>query len=204
MKPDQAEPGAGVSGFLRLFIALEVPAEVCGEMARAQGQLRRNALPGAIRWTRPEQFHVTLRFLGDVPVNRLEALKTSVGAACAGFPAVRLSASGLGFFPGAERPRVIWCGAEDEAGRLADLHARLDEAVRSFAPAGKPERFAGHITLGRFKPGCHAVTPGLQERITRLRTRPFGGWQAGSVELVRSELTASGARYATVASFALK
>jgi 2'-5' RNA ligase len=186
--------------FLRLFIAIAVPPDVQKEIGRAQGQLRRNSPPGAIRWTRPEQFHVTLKYLGDVPAGQVAALEKSAVEVCARFSALRLSANGIGFFPGAQRPRVIWAGVDEPGGQLAELHRQLDEVMQPFAPAEKPERFAGHITLGRFKPGWHAAIPKLQERATRLRQRHFGDWLAGEVEIVRSELTAAGAMHTPLVS----
>jgi len=182
---------------------MAVPPEVRREIARAQDQLRRHSPPGAVRWTQPEQFHVTLKFLGDVPAEQVETLNTAVAAACAGCPALKLAARGVGFFPNAERPRVLWAGAGDDCGRLAGLQRRLEEAVRPFAPPEKTERFTGHITLGRFKPGHHGSLAELRERAARLRDRPFGGWPAGGVELVRSELTADGARHTVLATFPL-
>jgi 2'-5' RNA ligase len=187
------------SQFLRLFIALSVPEDVRREIERAQGQLRRAVAPGAIRWTRPEQFHITLKFLGDVPSEQVAALERSVSTVCSGCPALRLSARGIGFFPGAQEPRVIWAGAGDNDGQLAELHRRMDEAVRRFVPAGKAERFAGHITLGRFKPGRRAAVEKLQERVVALRDRQFGDWLAGNVEIVRSELTSAGAAHTPLA-----
>ncbi len=195
--------GDNASAFLRLFIAVAVPLDVRKEIERAQGQLRRSAPPGAIRWTRPEQFHVTLKFLGEVPSALVAALEQSVSKVCSNCPAMQLSASCIGFFPSAQRPRVIWAGAGDNRRRLAELYRQMDEAVRPIAPAGKPERFAGHITLGRFKPGRHTAIEKLLERATTLRDRQFGDWLAGEVEIVRSELTSAGAMHTPLASFPL-
>jgi 2'-5' RNA ligase len=189
--------------FLRLFIALAVPPDVRQEIARAQGQLRRHSPPGAIRWTQPDQFHVTLKFLGDVPAAQVAALKESVSKVCTGFPALPLAAHGIGFFPGAQKPRVIWAGANDDSGQLAELFRQLDEVMRPFAPAEKPQRFTGHITLGRFKPGHHGAISKLLERAAVLRDRHFGDWRAGAVEIIRSELTSTGAVHLPLASFAL-
>ncbi len=187
------------AAFLRLFIALAVPPDVRQEIGRAQGQLRRNSPPGAIRWTRPEQFHVTLKFLGDVPSAQVAALEAAVAKVCVGFKVMKLSAHGIGFFPGAQPPRVLWAGVDDLSGQLAELHWQMDAAVRPFAPAERLERFTGHITLGRFKPGHHAATPNLLARATVLRDRHFGDWQAGAAEIVRSELTAAGVMHAPLA-----
>jgi hypothetical protein len=101
--------------FLRLFIALPVPAEVRAEIARAQVQLKCCLPPGVVRWVRAEQFHLTLKFLGDIHPTQLDALKKSVAEACAGLLPPALSAKGVGFFPHAQKPRVIWAGVEGEA-----------------------------------------------------------------------------------------
>jgi 2'-5' RNA ligase len=189
--------------FLRLFIALAVPPDVRQEIGRVQSQLQRHSPPGAIRWTQPAQFHITLKFLGDVPSEQLAALENSVAAVCAASPALQLAARGVGFFPGERKPRVIWAGAADDSGQLAELHRRMDEALRWLAPAEKPERFSGHITLGRFKPGHHAAIPKLLERAAVFRERHFGDWLAGAAEIVRSELTSIGATHTPLSNFPL-
>jgi 2'-5' RNA ligase len=143
-------PDATPSALLRLFIALPVPAKKREVIARAQGQLKRAAPPGLIRWTRAEQFHLTLKFLGDIPATQVEALKVAVDEVCAGFSPMILSAGGIGFFPDERKPRVLWAGAADAGEQLAEVHRRIHAAVRPFAPADRSERFAAHITLGRF------------------------------------------------------
>ena len=190
--------------FLRLFLALAVPPDVRREIGRAQGQLQRHSPPGAIRWTKPEQFHVTLKFLGDVPVESVATLEQSAAEVCARFPALRLSARGVGFFPNERQPRVVWAGADDDLRQLPELYWQLDAALRWLAPAEKPAKFSGHITLGRCKPGHHAALPKLLERAAVFRGRHFGDWQAGEVEMVRSDLTSTGSEHAVIASLPLK
>jgi len=189
--------------FLRLFLALAVPAEVREAIGRAQGRLQRHSPPGAIRWTRPDQFHVTLKFLGDVPAEHLAALEESVASICAARLALPLSAWGIGFFPGTHQPRVIWVGARDGLGQLSELHRLIDDGLRWLAPAERPEKFTGHITLGRFKPGHHAAIPKLLELAAGYRDQHFGDWQAQAVELVRSELTSTGAEHTVMRAFRL-
>ena len=196
--PDENPPA-----FLRLFIALAVPEVVRGEIARAQGQLRRVAPPGAIGWTRPEQFHLTLKFLGDIPSTQLDALKQAIAGACAGFSVMSLTAAGIGFFPHTKKPRVIWAGASDAARQLAELQRRLHMAVLPFAPADRSERFSAHVTLGRFKPGHHGSLKALLERAAALEIHQFGNWTADAVELIRSELTSTGAVHSPVGIFRL-
>lgn len=190
--------------FLRLFIAIPVPADVRNPIRRAQEQLRRCSPPGGIRWTNPDQFHLTLKFLGDVPSDQFAALEKSVSTVCTGFSPLQLTARGIGFFPGRHKPRVIWAGATDKEDRLSELHRQIDEAMRPFAPADRPGKFTGHITLGRFKPGRKIALNRLLERVGVLNDRIFGDWSSEEVEIVRCELTSAGAVHTPVASCGLR
>jgi RNA 2',3'-cyclic 3'-phosphodiesterase len=182
--------------FLRLFVALPVPEAIRREIARARDQLRREVPPGIIRWTQPEQYHLTLKFLGDVPAGQVEALQQTVQAVAAPVPPLTLTAHGLGCFPSLHSPRVLWAGAQETTGQLATLARQLAEATQPFAPTEKPETFTAHITLGRFKPGRFPLHPEkFRDRFQRLADKPFGGWTADAIEIVRSELTAAGAQH---------
>jgi 2'-5' RNA ligase len=140
---------------IRAFIAIELPPAVkdaLGGVARMLGE----GLPrGAVRWTRPEQTHLTLRFLGDTPLDRLTAVRQAMDAAAAQNRPFELRLGGVGCFPNRSRPRVIWvglaaAGGGDSAPLLA-LKTALDEAL---APLGWPPEdkpFRAHLTLGRVK-----------------------------------------------------
>ena len=132
-------------------------------------------------------------FDDELTPEQAAALAEPVAGVCAGFPALQLSARGLGFFPGAHRPRVIWVGADDTAGQLNELHRLIDLAVKPFVPSEKSEKFSSHITLGRVKPGFHGSLEPVLKRAAILRDRRFGGWLAEEVIIVRSQLTSEGA-----------
>lgn len=190
--------GDALSGFLRLFVAVAVPPAVQQEIARAQSRLRRLTPPGCIRWTNPRQFHLTLKFLGDVPAVQLPVLRESIAAVCANCPSLQLNAAGVGYFPNERKPRVMWVAVRDMEGRLPELHRRLDEALRCFASGEKSEPFSGHVTLGRFRPGGGRAMSNWRERARELHNRAYGNWTASQVELVRSELTSTGASHRTL------
>ena len=187
------------SGFQRLFIAIAVPPAIRDEIGRAQGRLKRNSPPGVVRWTRPEQFHVTLKFLGDVPVDQVDKIQTALAPICAASPPLQLLARGIGFFPNERKPRVIWVGVHDETSHLSDLHRQIDEAVRWLAPTETAGKFSGHITLGRFKPGHQASTPKVLASAAQFHDYAFGAWQACELEIVRSDLTSIGADHCPIA-----
>lgn len=134
----------------RAFIAIHLPDEVKRALAEIATELARRVESGAVRWVRPEQIHLTLRFLGDIPFEQVPAIGAAMDAA-ASTPAFAPHLSGTGCFPNQRRPRVIWVGLVDEEARLATLKATLDAGL---APLGYPPEekpFRAHLTLGRVK-----------------------------------------------------
>ena len=186
---------------LRLFVAIPMPEAVRNVVHNVQQEMRQRVLPDAVRWTKPEQFHLTLRFLGDVPVERVPALQEAVSTVCAGEPALRLCAHGIGFFPNARLPRVIWAGVNDGEERLAALQKKIEDAVRSFAEKPAAEKFAGHVTLGRVKSLKRPEIEKLAAHAQAVKDRLFGEWTANEVEIIQSRLLPAGAEHSLLAVF---
>ena len=189
---------------LRLFIAISLPEAVKDEIEKCQNEMRA-ALPGNfIRWTKREQFHLTLKFLGNVAETRVAELIAALRAACLDFSALQLRAERIGFFPDLRFPRVIWVGVHDSKDVLALLQNAIEAAVKSFTNEAPEKKFTGHVTLGRIPrirkseaEALNAVALGMAERF-------FGEWVADKVELIRSELSSNGSHYTTLADIALK
>ena len=135
----------------RTFFAIEIPEPLETELRRLQ-RILAPELP-ACRFTRDSTpFHMTLAFLGNVGDADSTLLHDLVVASVAGFQPCELQFQGLGTFPSARRPRVLWAGlrATDTA-----LLEQIQQAVSGAAKkAGYPadDRFHPHVTLGRFKP----------------------------------------------------
>jgi 2'-5' RNA ligase len=188
---------------LRLFLAIPMPEAVRNEITGVQQEMRQLVSRDAVRWTKPEQFHLTLRFLGDVPVERVAALQEAVNAVCRGSPALRLRAQGTGFFPNARSPRVIWAGVNDGEGHLVDLQKKIEAVVRLFTKESGTERFAGHVTVGRVKFLKRPEIEKLAEHAQVVKDHLFGEWTANEVELIRSDLLPAGARHTLLAAIRL-
>lgn len=191
------------AGHLRLFVAIALPETVRDEILRAQRELQPLVPREAARWSRPDQLHLTLRFLGNVPVEAVEGLKQSVEAVCRNAPPLSLRAQGVGFFPNSHSPRVIWVGIGDREKRLVDLQQRLEMAVGPFSPEPGEKNFTGHVTLGRLKKPRPCEVRDLAARAQLFETQMFGNWMAHEVEIIRSELSSLGARYTSLAVFRL-
>jgi len=136
---------------VRTFIAIALPEEVQEYLGRWQERLK--AAGANVKWTRPEQIHLTLAFLGNVPAEELDALAEAVRGAVAGFGPLRLRATGTGQFPPGGRPRVLWVGVRAEAGDLMGLQQALARAAAPFAEKQDRRAYHPHLTLGRVRTG---------------------------------------------------
>ena len=185
--------------YWRLFVAIPVPAEVKTKIQRTQSLIRQR-LPGdAINWTRPEQFHLTLKFLGDVPSDSVPAISDALRTVAVEFRPVALQSRGLGFFPNARVPRVLWAGVTDGSGQLNDLQLKIEAACTDFGTEPTEDRFHAHVTLARVKRFRGGIGDDLGKAVLPDLENDFGRWTATHVELIRSQLFSSGPAYTTLA-----
>ena len=187
----------------RLFVALPVPEEVKRRVVEARNELRAALPPAAASWTRPENMHLTLRFLGNVEESKIELLKTSLTHALSGFGSIPLISERLGCFPDARHPRVVWAWVHDDAERLTQLHSRVAQASAAFTREPAESRFVGHITLARVRPIKRPQAESIASFVHDGVRRKFGQWTADHAELIRSELLPEGSRYTTIAGLPL-
>ena len=188
---------------MRVFIAIPVPETVRNALEAVQTELR-SALPGeVVRWTKRTQFHLTLRFLGDVDSTQVQALADSLRQACEPFAPLPLRAERIGFFPHMRSPRVVWAWVHDRNEVLPRLQQSIERAVAKFTREAVEEKFTGHVTLGRVKRIRRAEADALGKIAIGMAERFFGEWTANHVELIQSELSSEGSRYVTIESVAL-
>ena len=191
------------SEMVRLFIALAVPAAVMAELKRAQAELREQ-LPGdVVRWTRPEQIHLTLKFLGGMAFSQVDPLGQVVRKACHDFPPLHLHAERIGFFPQIRHPRVIWVSVRDDQEQLGPLQKAIAEAAAPFTLEKDEKEFTAHLTLGRTKNIRAHQARVLAEASQGMANRVFGNWTADKVDIMRSELHSTGRSYSCLASIPL-
>lgn len=177
---------------MRLFVAMDLPAGVKDELARAIGVLR-PAVPAA-RWVPRENLHLTLKFVGEVPDERLSAISAAVAEVAGGFVDFSTHLEGIGSFPSPRRARVLWVGLADPAGGIAALAVGLDEAFAPLGVAREARPFTPHLTLARFRtPTLLAAQPEVP-----LDPTPFA---VERLTLFRSRLGRPAPRYESLATF---
>jgi 2'-5' RNA ligase len=187
----------------RLFIAIHIPEQIQRELVTIQENVRAKLPTGSVNWTKPEQLHVTLKFLGNVPNEQVEALKEQLGKVLKCTFSFDLRAEEVGAFPDTRFPRVIWAGLTDTHGTLAQIHQHIEVAVSRFTTKDAREKFHAHVTLGRVK---HLKAPDrklLFEVLSKMNRQFFGEWQVKEIELMRSQLSSQGAVHGRIASFPL-
>jgi 2'-5' RNA ligase len=187
----------------RLFIAIGLPEPVRHAIEKAQKELRAALPTKSIRWTRSDQFHLTMRFLGGVEAQRVDRLSDAVRRACAGAGVLQLRAARIGIFPGLRRPRVLWTGVDDRDGRLAELQHSIEAVTNAFTDEPPQDKFTGHVTLARCRDINRADASTLATLVQAMANRAFGDWTADSVDVIRSQPAPQGSRYATIATIDL-
>jgi 2'-5' RNA ligase len=183
---------------LRLFAAVDLPPRVRGEIEAAIEPWRERLPRG--RWVRPENWHVTVKFLGRT-YPRLVARVTDAARAAAGtIRPFRVGVEGMGVFPGAGRARVLWVGLVDRDQSLPALARALDVRLADEFPPEK-RGFTPHLTVARFNPPV-----AVRQHVDELAATPFevDPFRVGELVLYRSHLSPKGARYEPLERFPLR
>ncbi len=131
----------------RAFIAIEIPEDVVGAIVEGRRELERSLPPA--RWVRPERMHLTLTFLGGLPLLALEALARALRRELGGVSVPRIVLGGSGFFPNARRARVAWIGGESSD--INGVLEALDRAALEVGLAGESQSWSLHLTQARLK-----------------------------------------------------
>jgi 2'-5' RNA ligase len=186
----------------RLFVAIELPEGVLRALAEVQERLRERSLDG-LRWVRPEGIHLTLKFLGETPAEKLPDIERALEQAVRGIGPHRLALGRLGTFGSRGAPRVLWV---DLAGDVETLGALQEGVERALSPLGFPRderRFSPHLTLARIRPeDAREVARPLSEAVATVRP-PEAQLPVTELSLMRSELRHGGAVYTRLRSVGL-
>lgn len=191
-------PRADHTEQVRVFCAIELPAELRALMATRSASLRASSHGSAARWESEEKLHLTLKFLGEINAVRLPSLALAAGRATAQVAPFELQLAGPGVFPLRGPARVLWIGLADPTGRLASLQQKLEEECRKQGFPPETKSFHPHVTIARLRaPAPPLVALHLNTAIER---RSF---TVRNLVIMRSELRPEGSRYTPLASFDL-
>ncbi len=193
---------AGPGEPLRLFVAVELSQPVREALAELQAQLRHRQLD-SLRWVRPEGIHLTLKFLGETPSDRLPVIHEALAESVKGVPPHRLSLGSLGTFGSRRGPQVVWVDLEGDLEFLGLLRQRVEQALTAAGFARERRGFAPHLTLARVRPeSARGLAPRIAEALPVVQV-PRAELEVRELSLMRSTLQTGGAVYQRLSAFAL-
>ncbi|MBF0099842.1 MAG: RNA 2',3'-cyclic phosphodiesterase [Desulfobacterales bacterium] len=140
---------SGNDNELRLFIAMVLPESIIAEIADIQRQLKR--YHHDIRWVQPKNIHLTIKFLGDVNVSKVDSIIDAIKCSVGYMSPIQIQAKGIGMFPGLKNPKVLWIGLSGDIIQLKQYHNRLEDLLVPLGFAKEDRPFKAHLTIGRIK-----------------------------------------------------
>ena len=179
---------------LRLFVAIDLPPPVRSALERTIAVLRESGL-GPLRWVAPKKVHLTLKFLGDVPPERVPKLGDAVTEAVQGHSPLSLHLAQGGMFPNGRAPRVVWLGLGGGVEALASLQRDVERALAQLGFPAEERPFRPHLTLARV---AVRMPEEQAARLSALLVEADGGHETFRVDqlsLMQSTLRPSGAEY---------
>jgi 2'-5' RNA ligase len=181
---------------IRSFVAIEIPETVRLELMEDIAHLKHDVPARTVRWVRPEGIHLTLKFLGDVPFEKIDQISATLESVCLEYVSFSVNIGGFGCFPNFHRPRVLWIGIQDLSTQLAPLQADIEDQLFELGFERETRRFHPHLTLGRVKrvrnrEEAQRLTSVLED----VKIGNIGQFHVNEISLMRSDLKPTGAVY---------
>ena len=177
----------------RSFIAFDIEHPSILERIRmVQEELA--ATRADLKLVEPQNIHVTVRFLGEIPRRKVEQVCEEMKRVS--FPPFNISLRGVGAFPNPRRPRVVWVGIGEGAKEISEIFSQLEQGIVKLGFQREDRGFSPHLTVARVRSGRNVER--LAERLAELANYDIGSFQAKTLRLKRSVLTGSGPTYSTL------
>ena len=183
-----------ISETLRAFIAIDLPASIRSSLAETQEILKSFGL--RVKWVRPQNIHLTLKFLGNIDSDDIDKIIAAMTVTAKDFKGVSLSVKEIGVFPDIRRSRVIWAGLDGQLEILENLQQTLDGHLAGLGYPKETRAFRGHLTLGRVK--GKIASAGMKAAIEKLKKFGSESFEISEIILFKSELRPTGAVYSKV------
>jgi len=189
---------------VRSFIAIELPDELKEGLAQIEAQLKLGK-PSSVKWVDPSSIHLTLKFLGNIAVDRISAITQAMEEATQGISPFHLEVTGLGVFPNLKRVQVAWVGIGGEIDKLGQIQQRIESSLAPLGFTAESRPFTPHLTLARLRDRASAdERQRFGQLIAGTRFEAVYTIKVASINLMRSQLTREGAIYSRLSSVGLE
>ena len=188
---------------IRSFIAIELPDEFRLELSQLEARLQASQPPG-VKWVDPHSIHLTLKFLGNIPVNKTDEITRAMEEAAQGIPPFHLEARDLGVFPNLKRVQVAWVGISGEVAQLVQLQQGIESNLACLGWTAESRAFTPHLTIARVN---NRASSDERQRFGQLIAEnrfEASSIKVDTVNLMRSQLSREGAIYSRISSVRLK
>ncbi len=189
---------------IRSFIAIELPDELKLELIQLEARLKSGKQPW-VKWVNPYSIHLTLKFLGNIAIDRTGEITGAIEEAVQEISPFHLEVKELGVFPNLRRVQVAWVGISGELDKLSQLQKRIETNLTPLGFAPESRAFTPHLTLARLRDQAS-----LDERqrfgqlIANAKFEAAYTIEVDAISLMRSQLTREGAIYSRISLAELK
>ena len=180
---------------LRTFIAVEISAEIQAAAQKLVCKLA--AVDADVKWVEPSNYHFTMKFLGDVPMDEIYEVCAAVERATAQNPAFELSVYGVGAFPEVERPRTLWVGVDLGAEEMVQLAESIESELHELGYPRERRRFRPHLSLGRVRRQTPQIAA-LSREIAACAEVDLGALFVDAATVFTSKLGREGPKYEAI------
>lgn len=180
-------------------MAINIPRESIANLERELSLIRSVLGEKGIRWTKPENIHFTLAFLGETPDEKLKIINYKLQMIAKEFKPFDIKLKGMGIFPHLSRPRILWIDGESrELQKLGETFQK--ELKKDGFRIDDHKPFQAHLTIGRIKFADQNFKEKLSEIIDQYKEKQFGQFDAKSIEIMESKLEPEGPKYKVISS----
>jgi RNA 2',3'-cyclic 3'-phosphodiesterase len=179
----------------RLFIAVQIPPDQIEKITNISDYFQSQVPPKSMKWVDPANLHITVKFLGETPREKIEQIQTILEQSVRSLTPFELSIEGLGMYPHDRQPRTIWLGIEGSEPLVA-YHEQLDDALSlaGFEKDKKP--LSPHLTLARVRDRMDRDTVHqIGSTLSQFKVDSLGTLKVNEIKLIESKLTPKGPIY---------
>ncbi len=186
---------------IRSFLAFELPPDIKKEVARISVEVKKSGIEAG--WVKPDNIHLTVIFMGDVDEKDIPAIISGIDNTVGKYEPFRISLGGMGIFPDARKPRVLWLGLDGEIERLASLRDAMQTPLEVYGIEQEKRAFRPHLTLGRFRKPVKD-RDALKKCIDTYRDISGPDGKLDELILFKSDLRQGGSVYSRIHSWPLR
>lgn len=188
---------------MRIFIAIDFPQEVITRIVRISAYLQTQVPERSLKWVEPENLHLTLKFLGEIQKDRVNEIERIMAKILKGQPSFNITIEGLGMYPTASQPRVVWLGIKGGE-PLQEIHRQMDQKLKSFGDKPEKRSFSPHLTIARVRQNNDRETiQQVGKVLSQYKVESLGTIKVESIQLYKSELMSHGPIYTLLLSVPL-